>query len=122
MKSTRATPLLCLLLFGCGPGVSDGAYTIKNGYLFYETGGNGRTIRFEEGSDWSRTVVPERVDSYVVDGALIIVARRPADIVMRNGIADWELHAVCEYWKIDTQTHEVEQISDASEWPTVRCK
>lgn len=121
MKLLHASSLLFVVLAGCGPGVTDGAYPIRNGYLFYETGGNGKTIRFEERKDWSVTVVSERVDAYVMDGKKIIVARRPAGTYMRGEIADWTLASTCEYWMIDTETHMVERITDASKWPSVRC-
>ena len=106
---------------GCGPGVTDGAYPISKGYLFYDSGSNGKTIRYEERKDWSHTVISERVDAYILDGNKIIVARRPAEGVMRGEIADWTLLSICEYWMIDTETHAVEQIADASKWPTIRC-
>lgn len=109
------------LFTACGPGNIDGAYPIKNGYLFYETGGNGKTIRYEEQRGWSVMVVPERVDAYEVDGDQIVVARRPADVVVVDGVADWRLGALCEYWSIDTKSHAVRRIADVSKWPSVRC-
>lgn len=114
---------LCLVLVvsGCGPGATDGAYAISNGYLFYDTGGNGKTIRREERKGWSVTVIPERVDAYLLDGKHIIVARRPAEAATRGQNADWKLEATCEYWMIDTETHDVKSISDAGRWPSVVC-
>lgn len=121
MKRLRVMPLLLLSLSACGPSVIDGTYPIKGGYLFYETGGNGKTIEYEEPHGEMRNIVPQRVDAYVEAGRKIIVARRPAEPVTRNGIADWKLLPTCEYWMIDTQTHAVEQIADANKWPSVRC-
>jgi hypothetical protein len=108
-------------LYGCGPGVADGAYRIEGGYVFYETGGNGKTIRFEERKDWYTGVIPERVDAYVLDGKRILVARRPAEITNFAGLTDWKLSPVCEYWTIDTETHSIEQITDAPNWNNVSC-
>lgn len=121
MKSLHILPLLLVVLVGCGPGATDGAHPIKDGYLFYETGGNGKTIEFEQNGGEMRNVVPQRVDAYVVDGKKIVVARRPARGAMRGDIADWKLSSICEYWIIDTESHAVEQIADASKWPGVRC-
>lgn len=121
MKTHHASLLLTLTITACGPGVTDGAYPIAKDYLFYDTGSNGKTIRYEERKDWSRTVIPERVDAYVLDGKKIIAARRPAEGVMRGSIADWKLLSTCEYWMIDTETHAVEKIADASKWPSVQC-
>lgn len=121
MKVIHALPLLIMLVTGCGPGMTDGAYPIKDGYLLYDTGTNGKTIEYKDKKGVMNNVVRERADSYIVDGNKIIVARRPAEIVMRGGIADWKVSPTCEYWMINTETHAVEQIADASKWSTVRC-
>ena len=121
MKPVYLLPLLIFAVSGCGPGVADGAYPISNGYVFYETGGNGKTIEYEERKDWTRTIVSVRVDAYILDGNKIIVARRPADTIERDGMSRWKLSSTCEYWMVDTVTHAVEQITDVTQWPSVRC-
>jgi hypothetical protein len=113
--------LWMLLLTACGPSVADGVFPIKNGYVYSDSGGNGKAINFQERKDWYVGVIDARVDAYVLDGIRIIVARRPAQTVMLNGIANDKLSRTCEYWMINTETRAVTQISDASNWPSVRC-
>jgi hypothetical protein len=102
--------------------MTDGQFSISNGYAFSDAGGNGRMIVTKsKGKQLGEIVIDARVDAYVVDGNKIIVARRPAGTYMRGEIADWALASTCEYWMIDTETHAVGQIADASKWPSVRC-
>jgi hypothetical protein len=121
MKIANALLLSLLALAGCGPGGTDGEFSISNGYALSDSGGNEKMIVYRKGNEHVKIVVDARVDNYVVDGQKIIAARRPAETVMRNGIADVKLSPTCEYWMIDIETHAVEQITDASKWPSVRC-
>lgn len=122
MKDTRALrSLVVTLLSGCGSGSTDGEFPISDGYVLSDAGGNEKAIAYLDGRTLGPFVIDARVDSYIVDGRKIIVARRPVETVMRNGIADVVLSSTCEFWVIDTETHAVQQISDASEWPNVRC-
>lgn len=121
VKPLDVLPLLLIALSGCGPGVVDGPFPIKDGYVFYETGGNGKTIEYLERNGGMRNVIPPRVDAYVVDGSEIVVARRPAKAELRHGVAEWVLLPTCEYWEINTGTHAVERVADASKWQRVQC-
>jgi len=109
------------MLAGCGPGVTDGEWEITNGYSYVDTGSNGKAI-YED----KKSIIAPRVDSYKVDGDNIIVARRPAGTWWRedqhgNKFSDWTLADTCEYWMINTRTHEIKQIPDTKNWPTVQC-
>ena len=122
MRLARALSLMMVsLVSGCGPGVTDGELPISNGYVLSDAGGNEKAISYVYDEKLGPFVIDARVDSYVVDGKKIIVARRPAESVMHNGITDVKLLSTCEYWMIDTETHAVEQITDASKWPSIRC-
>jgi hypothetical protein len=122
MQITRALfSSMVALLSGCGSGSTDGEFPISNGYVLSDAGGNERAIAYVSGRTLGPFIIDARVDSYFVDGKRIIVARRPVETVMRNGIADVRLSPACEYWMIDTETHAVKQITDASRWPVVRC-
>jgi hypothetical protein len=118
----RPVLLLCLaaIVTGCGPGVTDGAYPIADGYLFYDTGGHGKTIRYGT-RESSVTVVPERVDSYARIGDRLIVARRPAGSIHRGGSVDWQIEPTCEVWIIDLKTRDVQLHSATDDWPQVTC-
>lgn len=122
MRLARALSwMMASLVYGCGPGVTDGEVPLSNGYVLSDAGGNEKAISYVYGKKLGPFVIDARVDSYVVDGKKIIVARRPAESVMRNGVTDVKLLSTCEYWTIDTETHAVEQIADASKWPSIRC-
>ena len=121
MKLLHASTLLFVVLAGCGPGVTDGEFSIANGYALSDAGGNEKMIVHREGNKLGEIIVDARVDNYVVDGRKIIIARRPAETMMRDGIAEVKLLSTCEYWVIDTDTHAVAQIADANKWPSVRC-
>jgi hypothetical protein len=109
------------VLAGCGPGVTDGEISISDGYALSDAGGNEKMIVYREGKKLGNIVIDARVDDYFVDGKKIIVARRPAETVMRNGIADVKLLSTCEYSMIDTESRSVEKIADVSKWPSVQC-
>ena len=78
-------------------------------------------IIYRIGTEPGKIVVDARVDNYVLDGTKIIVARRPAETVMRNRIVGLELSPICEYWMIDTETNVIQQMTNADRWPSVRC-
>jgi hypothetical protein len=113
--------LLSLVTASCNSGVADGVTAISDGYVFYDTGSNGRSIRYEENIGWYVAVIDERVDNYVVEGDRILVARRPAKVVTDNDVARWELSPTCEYWEIELPTRVVRRLPDGSPSPSLRC-
>jgi hypothetical protein len=119
MKLLRVSPLIFVVLAGCGPG--DGDIPISKGYVLFDPGGVGRMISYRGDKRPNEVVIDPRVDTYIVDGEKIIVARRPLTAINHGVTTDWKLLPTCEYWMIDTETHAVEEITDASKWPSVRC-
>jgi hypothetical protein len=114
--------LLSLLsLAGCGPGVTDGEFSISNGYAFFDPGGVGRMITYENDEGSREVVIDPRVDSYVLDGQNIVVARRPWMDEMRGNVASGKLSQNCEYWIINTATHSVARLEDNKKWPELKC-
>jgi hypothetical protein len=109
------------LLASCGPGVVDGTESIGHGYYLADTGGNGRTIEFHEKGRKPRAVIGARVDTFAKRGQIIVVARRPASVVMKSGSAEWVVSAACEYWLIDTKRHTAEVTTDEREYRDVTC-
>jgi hypothetical protein len=122
MKLLYSAPILtALILAACGPGVVDGAESIGYGYYLADTGGNGRTIEFHENGKKPRAVIGARVETFAKRGQTIVVARRPASVVMKNGSAEWNVSEACEYWLIDTKSHTVEITTDEREYRDVNC-
>lgn len=111
-----------LAFASCSPGVVDGTESIAQGYFLADTGGNGRTIEYHDARRAPRTVIGARVETYSKQGAVIVVARRPALVVMKDGSAEWQVSPACEYWIIDTTTHAVRVTTDALEYDIVRCR
>lgn len=129
MKTGALALTLSLTLVACGPGVTDGEFPITgafnsstlSGYFLSDAGGNERFIVYRRLGRPSEIVIDARVDRYLVDGKSLVVARRPAETVFRNGITDVELLPTCEIWLIDMQTRKVRQIRAENRWPSVRC-
>lgn len=110
-----------LLLASCGPGVVDGIESIGNGYYLADSGGDGRTIEYHKRGERPRTVIGARVETYLKQGATVIVARRPASVVMKDGSPVWQVSAACEYWIIDTESRTERVTADEREYGLLRC-
>ena len=109
-------------LYACRPGMLDHTTPIIGDYRYVDTGGNGRVVaRFEEGIG-ETVVIGARVDKIEVDGARILIARRPEIIVQRSQGLTSRLAPACEYWYIDVQTHQKGQFDPGDRWPTLMCR
>ena len=130
MKIGLLVPAFSLTLSACGPGLVDGEFPIRGafnfaklgGYFVSDAGGNERFIVYREIGRPAKIVIDARVDSYLVDERLLVVARRPAESVSRDGITDVEMLPICEFWAIDLDSHHVQRIPpDDNRWPSIRC-
>jgi hypothetical protein len=102
-----------------GPGVKDFSSPIINGYEYFDAGGNERLIAYGGKERSQQVIIDSRVDEYRIDGNQLLVARRPREIFMEGATPNSRLLSVCEYWTIDTKTH---QVTKASQVNGLSCK
>lgn len=95
-----------------GPGAGDYSESLINGYGYHDAGHFERTIVFSEG-EFARIVVDARVDDYLLKGNNLYVARRPRLIYRENGITKSRLAMECEYWVVNTVSHDVSRTDRA---------
>jgi hypothetical protein len=94
---------------------------IMGDYRYVDTGGNGRAVvRFEQGIG-ETVVISPCVDKIEIDGARILVARRPRIIIPRPQGSTDRMAPTCEYWYIDVQTHQKGQFDPGVRWPSLKC-
>lgn len=104
-----------LFASACGPGVADIAYRITDDYFYSDTGATEKMIVYRGNAVPRGIVIDARVDEYRVDRHRIVVARRPRLVTaQRNQSTTTSLSNTCEHWVIDTLTHQVTQVTDAS--------
>lgn len=101
-----------------GPGISDFEDPIINGYEYSDAGHYEKTIIYTGVERPKQIVVDARVDGYRIEGDSLFVARRPREGFKVGEVMHSRLKAECEYWVIDTKTH---QIGRASESHGLRC-
>lgn len=96
-----------LLLFGCGPGVSDGEWHISSGYYFSDAGHIETMIVKRDGDKLAQIVIDAQVNGWVLNGSKILVSRSPRLIYEKNNIAYSKLSDGVEYFEIDIKTHQI---------------
>lgn len=114
MRNLLAITIVALAVSACGPGVSDTTYPILGGYIFSDAGGPEKTIIYRGDAAPRGMVIDARVDKYRIVGTRIIVARRPELQSDGAGPVTTKLSDACEYWTIDTSTHEVSRLDEKS--------
>jgi hypothetical protein len=114
--------LAALALSACGAGMFDHTTRIIGDYLYADAGGDGRAVvRFQEGIGETIVISP-RVDKIELDGTRILIARRPRTSIPGPGGSTSRLEPTCEYWYIDSRTHEIGQFDPGNKWPTLKCR
>jgi hypothetical protein len=110
--------LLCLS--ACGPDITDGTTSNTGKYFLSDFGGNERQIVREPKGQRGLIVIDARVDHFVRDGAKIFLARRPKRFQRNDdGMIAGVLTNTCEYWTIDTESHNV-RLSEKD--PRISCR
>jgi len=104
--------IVVLLVFTVGCGRGDVSIEIKNGYEFSDSGGMEKMIIYRHNLFDEEIIIDARVDSYKTEGNIIYVARKPREIfwIMNHQIPDSKLSSICEYWEINTKSHQVIRI------------
>lgn len=84
---------------------------ILNDYVFTYPDRNLTGISYRGDERGRGKVITARVDEYRVEGNKIFVARRPNETFRKeSGALGGRLLNICEYWVIDTETHQVSQL------------
>ena len=95
---------------------------IIGGYFYWDSGGDGRDVtRYEEGIGHT-IVISARVDKIELDGKRILIARRPRTSIPGPGGSTSRMEPTCEYWYIDSRTHEIGRFDPGDRWPTLKCR
>ncbi len=89
-----------------GPGIGDYSEPLVNGYEYEDAGHFEKHIIYVGADGQRHIVVDSRVDKYQIDGSSIYVARKPREIYSDGGVTKTRLSTECEYWLVDTVTHE----------------
>lgn len=104
-----------------GPGIRDEPFAeIVDGYGYFDAGGYEKMIIYDGEKRLAGVVIDARVDDFYVDGARLLVARRPrVTNLAKDDAVDSRLLSECEFWVINTKFHTVKQVAQANE---VQCK
>lgn len=98
-----------------GPGISDFSKPIINGYEYSDAGGYEKMIIYRGGERPPKMVIDSRVDSYKIEGDMLIVARRPRGTFYEENqdqVLSSRLSGDCEHWVINVKTHFVEKTNE----------
>ena len=128
-KAIRAAFIACfifvLLYFlggrFLGPGITDFSESIVNGYRFIYTDRNGKMIVYRGKNRPNAVVISPRVDGYRVADEYIFIVRRPMEAYKDGEITKSRLLDECEYWMINTKSHQIEETDWSSEFQDLKC-
>jgi len=128
-KAIRAALIACFIFVilyfvggrFLGPGVGDFSESIVNGYEFIYTDRNGKMIAYGGKDRPNAVVISPRVDGYRVVGEHIFIVRRPLEIYKDGEITKSRLLDECEYWVINTESHQIEKVERSSEFQDLQC-
>ena len=104
-----------------GPGVGDFSDSLLNGYEYDYAGGDEKMIVYRGNDRPNIIVIDARVDAYKVVDERLLVVRRPREIYKDDGITKSRLLDECEYWVINTKSHQIEETDWSSEFQDLKC-
>ncbi len=105
-----------------GPGLGDFSDSIINGYTYDYVDNDEISISYRGEETQNGIVIDSRVDQFRVEGNKILVARRPRETYIDRGFAKGRLTDKCEYWVIDTSSHQVQKLNESSKIQDLFCK